>query len=170
LVKIISQRELRNSFAPVMDAVEAGETFHVTCNGVEIAELRPLSQRRRLTAEELVAKHRRLPRVDGQRADRNLDGRISPRPGRGHELLGPRLSHRKLGAAIADFTPLPFDGEAATRYGTFVAMVLAVERDPRPRKMDLMIAATASVHGLPLYTRNAKDFKGLESLLEVVEV
>jgi predicted nucleic acid-binding protein len=76
----------------------------------------------------------------------------------------------KLGAAIADFTPLPFDSEAATRYGTFVAMVLAVGRDPRPRKMDLMIAATASVHGLPLYTRNAKDFKGLESLLEVVEV
>lgn len=76
----------------------------------------------------------------------------------------------KLGAAIADFTPLPFDGEAATRYGTFVAMVLAIGRDPRPRKMDLMIAAIASVQNLPLYTRNAKDFKGLESLLEVVEV
>ena len=76
----------------------------------------------------------------------------------------------KLGAAITDFTPLPFDGDAATRYGTFVAMVLAVGRDPRPRKMDLMIAAIASVHGLPLYTRNAKDFHGLESLLEVVEV
>ncbi|MFG1640310.1 type II toxin-antitoxin system VapC family toxin [Amycolatopsis sp. NPDC049252] len=76
----------------------------------------------------------------------------------------------KLGAAIADFTPLPFNGDAATRYGTFVAMVIAVGRDPRPRKMDLMIAATASVHDLPLYTRNAKDFQGLESLLEVVEV
>ncbi|WP_410627620.1 type II toxin-antitoxin system VapC family toxin [Amycolatopsis sp. cmx-8-4] len=76
----------------------------------------------------------------------------------------------KLGAAIADFAPLPFNGDAATRYGTFVAMVIAVGRDPRPRKMDLMIAATASVHDLPLYTRNAKDFKGLESLLEVVEV
>jgi predicted nucleic acid-binding protein len=76
----------------------------------------------------------------------------------------------KLAAAITDFTPLPFDGDAATRYGTFVAMVLAVRRDPRPRKMDLMIAAIASVHDLPLYTRNAKDFKGLESLLEVVEI
>ncbi|RSD20359.1 type II toxin-antitoxin system VapC family toxin [Amycolatopsis eburnea] len=76
----------------------------------------------------------------------------------------------KLGAAITDFSPLPFDGDAATRYGTFVAMVLATGRDPRPRKMDLMIAAIASVRGLPLYTRNAKDFRGLESLLEVVEV
>jgi predicted nucleic acid-binding protein len=39
----------------------------------------------------------------------------------------------KLGAAISDFTPLPFNGDAATRYGTFVAMVLAIGRDPRPR-------------------------------------
>lgn len=38
--------------------------YHVTRNGVEIAELRPLSRRRRLTAEELVERHRRLPRVD----------------------------------------------------------------------------------------------------------
>jgi prevent-host-death family protein len=53
-VKIISQRELRNGSAAVMDAVEAGETFHVTRNGVEIAELRPLSPRRRLTALEVV--------------------------------------------------------------------------------------------------------------------
>lgn len=63
-VKVITQREFRNNSAAVMDAVEAGETFHVTRNGVEIAELRPLPRRRRLTAEELVARHRRLPRVD----------------------------------------------------------------------------------------------------------
>ncbi len=63
-MKTISQREFRNNSASVMDAVEAGETYLVTRNGVEIAELRPLSRRRRLTAEQLVAKHRRLPRVD----------------------------------------------------------------------------------------------------------
>lgn len=45
-----------------MDQVEAGETFRITRNGVEVAELRPLP-RRRLSAEELVAKHRQLPRV-----------------------------------------------------------------------------------------------------------
>lgn len=64
-MKVISQREFRNSSAAVMDAVEAGETYHVTRNGVEVAELRPLSRRRRLTAEELVAKHRGLARVNG---------------------------------------------------------------------------------------------------------
>lgn len=47
-----------------MDAVEAGETFHITRNGVEIAELRPLERRRELTAEELVERYRKLPRVD----------------------------------------------------------------------------------------------------------
>jgi antitoxin (DNA-binding transcriptional repressor) of toxin-antitoxin stability system len=72
-VKIISQRELRNGSAAVMDAVEAGETFHVTRNGVEIAELRPLSQRRRFTAEELVERHKRLPRVDAAELRREAD-------------------------------------------------------------------------------------------------
>lgn len=47
-----------------MDAVEAGEAYRITRNGIEIAELRPLTPRRRLTAEELVTRHRRLPRVD----------------------------------------------------------------------------------------------------------
>jgi antitoxin (DNA-binding transcriptional repressor) of toxin-antitoxin stability system len=91
-MKVITQREFRNSSAAVMDAVEAGETFHVTRNGVEIAELRPLARRRRLTAAELVARHRRLPHVDHDRMraeadeffgteDRVDDGvRTEPRP------------------------------------------------------------------------------------------
>jgi prevent-host-death family protein len=66
-VKIITQREFRNNSAAVMDAVEAGETYHITRNGTEVAELRPLARRRRLSAEELVARHRRLPRVDHAR-------------------------------------------------------------------------------------------------------
>ncbi|WP_433891277.1 type II toxin-antitoxin system VapC family toxin [Streptomyces sp. CA-111067] len=76
----------------------------------------------------------------------------------------------KLGAAVADFDPLPFNGDAAARYGTLVALAIAAGRDPRPRRMDLMIAAIASVQGLPLYTRNADDFKGLGGSLTVVAV
>lgn len=76
----------------------------------------------------------------------------------------------KLGAAVADFDPLPFNGDAASRYGTLVALAIASGRDPRPRRMDLMIAAIASVQGLPLFTRNADDFKGLDSSLTVVAV
>jgi hypothetical protein len=76
----------------------------------------------------------------------------------------------KLGAAVADFDPLPFDGEAAARYGTLVSLTLAACRDPRPRRLDLMIAAVASVRGLPLFTRNADDFKGLGSTVAIVAI
>ncbi len=76
----------------------------------------------------------------------------------------------KLGAAVADFESLPFDGDAAARYGTLVALAVAAGRDPRPRRMDLMIAAIASTRGLPLYTRSAEDFKGLDSVVTVVAV
>ncbi|MDH6121553.1 type II toxin-antitoxin system prevent-host-death family antitoxin [Kitasatospora sp. GAS204B] len=63
-MKTITQREFRNHSATVMDAVEAGESYLITRNGVEVAELRPVARRRRLSAEELVARHARLPRVD----------------------------------------------------------------------------------------------------------
>jgi prevent-host-death family protein len=66
-MEVITQREFRNNSAAVMDAVEAGEIYHVTRNGVAVAELRPLSRRRRLSAEELVGRHQKLPRVDHTR-------------------------------------------------------------------------------------------------------
>jgi predicted nucleic acid-binding protein len=36
--------------------------------------------------------------------------------------------------------------------------------------MDLMIAAIASVHDLPLFTRNLDDFAGLEDMVTVIAV
>jgi predicted nucleic acid-binding protein len=36
--------------------------------------------------------------------------------------------------------------------------------------MDLMIAAVASANRIPLYTRNPKDFAGLDSALSVFSV
>ncbi len=76
----------------------------------------------------------------------------------------------KLAAAIVEFEPLPFDGLATARYGTLVALTIERNRDPKPRRMDLMIAAIASAQGLPLYTRNAKDLVGLADMLHVVAV
>ncbi|MFB7877055.1 type II toxin-antitoxin system Phd/YefM family antitoxin [Nocardia sp. NPDC056064] len=72
-MKVISQRELRNNSAAVMDAVEAGETFRVTRNGVEVAEVRPVGRRRRRTAAELVERHRKLPAVDYAAMRREAD-------------------------------------------------------------------------------------------------
>lgn len=76
----------------------------------------------------------------------------------------------QLGAAIVDFEPLPFDGQAAARYGTLVALTLAANRNPKPRRMDLMIAAISSSRGLPLYTRNEQDFDGLDDMVTVIAV
>ncbi|MBS2961642.1 type II toxin-antitoxin system VapC family toxin [Actinocrinis puniceicyclus] len=76
----------------------------------------------------------------------------------------------RLISAEANFEPLPFDSVTARAYGNLVALILAIGRNPKPRKNDLMIAATAVVHGLPLYTRNVDDFKGLESQLNIVAV
>jgi len=36
--------------------------------------------------------------------------------------------------------------------------------------IDLLIAATALAHRLPLYTQNAKDFRELGQLIEIVDV
>lgn len=72
-MKIISQREFRNNSAAVMDAVEAGETFHVTRNGVEIAEVRPIRRRQRVNTDELIERLRKLPRVDYEQMRRESD-------------------------------------------------------------------------------------------------
>ena len=66
--------------------------------------------------------------------------------------------------------PVPFDGDCARAYGRIYAAVLAAGRQPRRRAADLLIAATALAAGIPLYTRNADDFHGLEELLTIVAV
>jgi predicted nucleic acid-binding protein len=50
------------------------------------------------------------------------------------------------------FDPLPFTVGAGCLYGQLVALVLAASRSPRPRRRDLLIAAVAASHRLPLLT------------------
>lgn len=71
---------------------------------------------------------------------------------------------------LSEMEVLPFDVAAAKTYGTLAALVRRAGRDPRPRRMDLQIAAIAASHKLPLLTRNAGDLAGLEQLLDVVAV
>lgn len=66
--------------------------------------------------------------------------------------------------------PIPFDAMAVRSYGLVVAAVVHEGRKPRSRFADLLIAATAHAHGLDLYSRNAEDFVGLETLIRVVAV
>ncbi len=64
MAKTITQRELRNESAAVMDAVEKGETVIVTRNGYPIAELRPLRRHTFASSAELLRAFRDLPRMD----------------------------------------------------------------------------------------------------------
>lgn len=66
--------------------------------------------------------------------------------------------------------PMPFDADCARAYGRVYAAVRAAGRQPRRRAADLLIAATALAAGIPLYTRNANDFSGLEQILTIVTV
>ncbi len=70
----------------------------------------------------------------------------------------------------ADFDPIPFDAAAARVYGQVSAAAIAIGRKPRARVADLMIASTAVAEGLPLFTTNPDDFRGLDHLLRVVPV
>lgn len=77
----------------------------------------------------------------------------------------------RLQRAEAAFDPLPFDGNAARAYGRIYAAVVGAGRKARgPRAVDLLIAAAALAAGLPLYTRNVDDFRGLGELINVVVV
>ncbi len=77
----------------------------------------------------------------------------------------------RLQRAEAAFDPLPFDSEAARAHGRVYAAVVGAGRKARgARAVDLLIAATACSHGLPLYTRNPSDFQALGNLVEVLSV
>jgi predicted nucleic acid-binding protein len=77
---------------------------------------------------------------------------------------------RRLSVIQHSFDALPLDETVAASYGLIAAAVVAAGRQPRARVMDLLIAATAHAYGAKLYTRNAGDLVGLESLVEVVTV
>lgn len=63
---------------------------------------------------------------------------------------------------------LPFDDPAAEAYETVCGLVLANGREVPGRAIDLMIAATASVHGAAVITHNPADFAGLDGLVPVI--
>lgn len=69
------------------------------------------------------------------------------------------LRVRRLGAIEEHFDALPFDAAAARECGRLHALVAQRGGAPRRRAMDLAIAATANVHGVPLLTYNVKDFQ-----------
>lgn len=66
---------------------------------------------------------------------------------------------------------LEFDADCARAFGpVYMATTTAGRRARGSRMIDLLIAATALARGLPLYTQNARDFRELGQLIEIVDV
>jgi predicted nucleic acid-binding protein len=74
----------------------------------------------------------------------------------------------RLQWAATTWDALPFDAAAARAYGRVFAAVRARGRSPRRRLADLLVASVAAANGLPLYTRNPRDFEGLEEVVTIV--
>lgn len=81
-----------------------------------------------------------------------------------------RARAERYRAVREQFAVLAFGSQAAEIYGTMAAVICRAGRNPRPRRMDLQIAATAAAHSLSLITRDIDGFTGLERLLDVVVV
>jgi predicted nucleic acid-binding protein len=80
------------------------------------------------------------------------------------------VRQERLQQVEAAYEPLPFDAAAARAFVRIYVAIRAIGRQPRGRTVDLQIAAVALANGLPLYTRNPGDFRGINDLVILVAV
>lgn len=87
-----------------------------------------------------------------------------------NDPLERQLRRDRIHRIVAAFDVIPFGLATTETYGLLTSLVRAAGRNPRPRRLDLLIAATAVRHQLGLLTRNPDDFRHLERVLDVVAV
>lgn len=79
----ITQRELRNQSGEIMRALDNGDEFVITRNGVPVGELRPFRRRQFTPTDEFLEAMRGAPQIDYQRwradVDRYVDQDPTPR-------------------------------------------------------------------------------------------
>ena len=73
MAKQITQRQLRTESGEIMRALDDGESFVVTRNGVAVGELRPLSRRQFVSAAQVLATFVGAPSIDAARFRRDVD-------------------------------------------------------------------------------------------------
>lgn len=76
MAREITQRELRNGSGDIMRALDRGETFVVTRNGVPVGELHPVRPRRLVAADVAVAAFAGAPAIDFARFRGDVDARL----------------------------------------------------------------------------------------------
>ena len=74
----VSIRDLRNKGGEVVERAARGEAITITKAGEPVAELHPIS-RRGPSAEALIARWSKLPRVDPARVREDVDELLDPR-------------------------------------------------------------------------------------------
>ena len=74
---------------------------------------------------------------------------------------------QRLGAVESTFDPLPVRAAIAREWGRLAAAVMDRGGQPRRRAIDLVIAATANVHGVVLLSENVGDFEVITDLVDV---
>lgn len=83
MARMLSQRDLRNKSGEIMRALDHGEEFIVTRNGVPVGELLPIRRRRFVPREEITRVFSATPPIDFRRfredVDRYLDQEPAPR-------------------------------------------------------------------------------------------
>jgi prevent-host-death family protein len=77
---VITQRHLRNQSGEVMRALDAGESFLVTRNGVPVAELTPVRRRRFVQADAALAAFAHAPPIDAARFRADVDRLVDQDP------------------------------------------------------------------------------------------
>lgn len=80
MARELSQRELRNESGEIMRALDRGESFTITRNGVVVGELTPVGRRRVVSAQALLDMSAKLPPIDPDRLRADLDAIASQDP------------------------------------------------------------------------------------------
>jgi antitoxin (DNA-binding transcriptional repressor) of toxin-antitoxin stability system len=82
MARKITQRELRNGSGAIMRALDRGESFIVTRNGVPVGELMPIRQRQFVAADAAVAAFLGAPSLELGRFRADVDAVLDqdPRP------------------------------------------------------------------------------------------
>lgn len=80
MARKITQRELRNNSGEIMRALDRGESFVVTRNGVPVGELMPFQERQFVSAEAVSVVFAGAPRIDPDRFRVDIDAFVDQDP------------------------------------------------------------------------------------------
>jgi antitoxin (DNA-binding transcriptional repressor) of toxin-antitoxin stability system len=80
MTRELTQRELRNQSGEIMRALDRGEDFVVTRNGVPVGELRPIGRRQFVPRSVVAAAFSGAPSIDFAEFRADLDAYVDPTP------------------------------------------------------------------------------------------